>query len=145
MNNDQQTAPDPMWIGDFPAGSMVTTTTGITGRVVALDYPDLADQYVGLEDAAGVVHAVSRDNVQARHACTNPQHDHTITDPDRTGRDEPVPCRCNHCKRAAYYDHAIEDYQHDDPGAPDCFLIQRRLFATAAEGATPCDLPAAAR
>jgi hypothetical protein len=33
---------------------------------------------------------------------------------------------CSHCGRECHYDTAIEDYQHTDADAPDCFLIQRR-------------------
>lgn len=51
--------------------------------------------------------------------CENPEHDHTETDEnDVTG-----PMVCADCGMPAHYDYGVELYQHDDPDAPDCFLI----------------------
>ncbi len=54
--------------------------------------------------------------------CVNPQHDHTEpADPDDTNA-RLVPMRCHHCTLPSHYDYGIEDYRHDDPDAPGCFL-----------------------
>jgi hypothetical protein len=46
--------------------------------------------------------------------CQNPRHDHT----DEDG----APLRCPDCDQATHYDMDAEDYRHDDPTAPPCFL-----------------------
>ena len=33
---------------------------------------------------------------------------------------------CADCGRDVRWDEAVQDYQHTDPAAPDCFLIRRR-------------------
>ncbi len=33
--------------------------------------------------------------------------------------------RCGHCALPAHYDEKLRRYRHDDPAAPDCFLISR--------------------
>jgi hypothetical protein len=33
--------------------------------------------------------------------------------------------RCGHCGQPAHYDDKLRRYRHDDPAAPDCFLISR--------------------
>jgi hypothetical protein len=38
--------------------------------------------------------------------------------------DQPVPMRCLHCDQPAHYDEKLRRYRHDDPQAPDCFLIR---------------------
>ena len=63
------------------------------------------------------------------NACTSPTHDH---DP-HAGEDPPV---CHDCKRGLHYDSAVEDYVHDDPDAPGCFLVPARPV-----GATDCTYP----
>ncbi len=58
--------------------------------------------------------------------CHYAKHDHTTTQgPDGQELDPPVPMRCNDCGQPAHYDEKLEDYRHDDPAAPDCFLIHR--------------------
>lgn len=51
---------------------------------------------------------------------------------------------CADCGQPMHYDEAIEDYQHDDPDAPDCFLIRRRVaepcsYSTVFAGERWCD------
>jgi hypothetical protein len=71
-----------------------------------------------------------------RHECIAPTHDHT-TWQDRDGNTltEPVLMFCQDCGKPTHYDYAIDDYQHDDEAAPDCFLVKRRAVGTA-----PCHL-----
>ena len=58
--------------------------------------------------------------------CAYPRHEHTTTvGPDGQELDQPVPMRCNDCGRPTHYDERLGDYRHDDPAAPDCFLIRR--------------------
>lgn len=68
-------------------------------------------------------------------ACVNLLHDH---DPHGDGED----AVCRDCCLPLHYDLKIEDYQHDNTEAPDCFLTQR------SEHASPCqvapDAPACA-
>jgi len=59
-------------------------------------------------------------------ACAYPRHDHTTTQgPDGGDLDEPVAMFCEHCGQPAHYDEKLGRYRHDDPAAPDCFLISR--------------------
>ncbi len=59
-------------------------------------------------------------------ACPYPRHDHTTTQgPDGAELDEPIAMRCGHCGQPAHYDDKLSRYRHDDPAAPDCFLISR--------------------
>jgi hypothetical protein len=59
-------------------------------------------------------------------ACAYPRHDHTTAQGSDGGElDEPVAMRCEHCGRPAHYDEKLQQYRHDDPAAPDCFLISR--------------------
>lgn len=56
--------------------------------------------------------------------CINQNHDHTTTvDPDGNEVAQPIAMNCGHCKLPAHYDYTIEGYVHDDPNAPECFLI----------------------
>lgn len=68
-------------------------------------------------------------------ACTNPRHDHLTTTEATTGDllDAPIPMMCGDCRRPTHYDRISETYEHDDPAAPGCFLIQQR-----SNRATPC-------
>lgn len=70
--------------------------------------------------------------------CSNPDHDHD-TPIDRHGRDftgKSFVMRCNDCGQPTHYDRGVEDYRHDDPAAPGCFLIPTREGDTA----TPCKI-----
>jgi hypothetical protein len=59
-------------------------------------------------------------------ACHYPKHDHTtLQGPDGEQLPQPVAMRCQHCGQPAHYDQKIHQYRHDDPAAPDCFLIRR--------------------
>jgi hypothetical protein len=59
-------------------------------------------------------------------ACAYPRHDHTTTQAaDGGDLDEPVAMFCEHCGQPAHYDEKLRRYRHDDPAAPDCFLISR--------------------
>ncbi|MEV0810949.1 hypothetical protein [Micromonospora sp. NPDC050200] len=59
-------------------------------------------------------------------ACTFATHDHTTTQsPDGEDLHTAAPMRCRHCGQPAHYDSRLDDYRHDDPAAPDCFLIHR--------------------
>lgn len=58
--------------------------------------------------------------------CTNTLHDHEHRD-DATG----TVATCADCKHPMHYDYLIEAYQHDDPAAPNCFLIHRDATASA--------------
>jgi hypothetical protein len=53
--------------------------------------------------------------------CGNPNHDHEGY--DLNGNPTGLPMRCADCGAPAHYDYGIEDYQHDNPAAPPCFLI----------------------
>ncbi|WP_327007634.1 hypothetical protein OHA72_10385 [Dactylosporangium sp. NBC_01737] len=56
--------------------------------------------------------------------CRFPGHDHTTTQTDDgTDLDTPAPMRCTDCGQPAHYDTRLGDYRHDNPAAPDCFLI----------------------
>ncbi|MEV6932095.1 hypothetical protein AB0M46_47460 [Dactylosporangium sp. NPDC051485] len=58
--------------------------------------------------------------------CRYPGHDHTTTQAhDGSELPEPAPMHCTDCGRPAHYDTKLGDYRHDDPAAPDCFLIHR--------------------
>ncbi|PZG15605.1 hypothetical protein C1I95_19220 [Micromonospora craterilacus] len=58
--------------------------------------------------------------------CAFDAHDHTtVKSPDGADLDDAVPMRCQHCGQLAHYDARLEDYRHDDPAAPDCFLVHR--------------------
>ncbi|ROO52832.1 hypothetical protein EDC02_7776 [Micromonospora sp. Llam0] len=58
--------------------------------------------------------------------CTFSAHDHTTSaGPDGQHLDREVPLCCAHCGHPAHYDTRLRDYRHDDPAAPDCFLIRR--------------------
>lgn len=52
--------------------------------------------------------------------CGNPQHDHEERS-EITGRD--VDKRCADCGHPCHYDYGDEQYHHDDPETPACFLI----------------------
>jgi hypothetical protein len=70
---------------------------------------------------------VTRPMMTARQdalVCTVPTHDHT-TPVDREGMsvDPPIPMMCVDCGVSTHYDSTVEDYQHDDPDAPPCFLV----------------------
>lgn len=54
----------------------------------------------------------------ARGACINPDHDH-----ERPLR-MPGPLVCPECDAPQHYDSAVEDYRHDNPETPACFLIR---------------------
>ncbi|RKN46164.1 hypothetical protein [Micromonospora endolithica] len=59
-------------------------------------------------------------------ACNYPAHDHTTAyDPNGQDLNQAPPMRCRHCDRPAHYDARLDDYRHDDPATPDCFLIHR--------------------
>lgn len=58
--------------------------------------------------------------------CRFAAHDHTTSQgPDGADLNAAVPLRCRHCDQPAHYDQRLDDYRHDDPAAPDCFLIHR--------------------
>ncbi|WP_319461445.1 hypothetical protein [Micromonospora sp. RTP1Z1] len=58
--------------------------------------------------------------------CAFPAHDHaTYTGRDGEDLDVAAPMRCHHCGQPAHYDERLQDYRHDDPSTPDCFLIRR--------------------
>ncbi|MCX5122013.1 hypothetical protein OG992_33150 [Micromonospora sp. NBC_00362] len=58
--------------------------------------------------------------------CRFAAHDHTTSQgPDGADLDAAVPLRCRHCDQPAHYDRRLEEYRHDDPAAPDCFLVDR--------------------
>ncbi|MCL7456403.1 hypothetical protein M8I35_04325 [Micromonospora sp. MSM11] len=58
--------------------------------------------------------------------CAFPTHDHTTAyDPDGHDLSKAQPMRCRHCGQPAHYDARLDDYRHDDPATPDCFLIHR--------------------
>lgn len=50
--------------------------------------------------------------------CIDALHDHLHTNGKET--------HCADCGQACYYDMRIEDYQHSNADAPDCFLITRK-------------------
>jgi hypothetical protein len=57
--------------------------------------------------------------------CTYPLHDHTTTiGPDGEELGQSAPMRCEHCGQPAHHDDKLRRYRHDDPNAPDCFLIR---------------------
>ena len=57
--------------------------------------------------------------------CRYPGHDHTTTVAgDGSDLDTAVAMRCPHCGQPAHYDDKLGDYRHDNPDAPDCFLIR---------------------
>ena len=63
--------------------------------------------------------------------CANTRHDHTTSQDGNGGElDHVIPMICADDGLPAHYDSTIEDYQHDDPDAPNCFLITRRANAT---------------
>lgn len=59
--------------------------------------------------------------------CTNPAHDHFGQIEHAENFGEPVPAddrlRCGDCGLELHYDRGVEDYRHDDPAAPACFLV----------------------
>ncbi|WP_204002999.1 hypothetical protein [Micromonospora andamanensis] len=58
--------------------------------------------------------------------CTFSAHDHTVSPgPDGQHLEREVPRRCAHCGRPAHDDTRLQDYRHDDPAVPECFLIRR--------------------
>ncbi|MGI5214836.1 hypothetical protein [Plantactinospora sp. CA-290183] len=58
--------------------------------------------------------------------CAFNAHDHTTTvSPNGQHLDSDVPLHCGGCGQPAHYDARLEDYRHDDPAVPDCFLIRR--------------------
>lgn len=58
--------------------------------------------------------------------CTFSAHDHTTSaGPDGQHLDREVPLCCAHCGHPAHYDTRLQDYRHDGPAVPDCFLIRR--------------------
>jgi hypothetical protein len=52
--------------------------------------------------------------------CENTAHDHFELDDS----DVAVPMLCSDCDAPAHYDYDSETYCHDDPDAPDCFMIR---------------------
>ena len=57
-------------------------------------------------------------------ACVNRWHDHTTIEDGEGGTlDEPIAMRCTDCGLPTHYDEAIDSFVHDDPDAPDCFLM----------------------
>lgn len=57
--------------------------------------------------------------------CRYPGHDHTTTQADDSSDpDAPLPMRCSDCGQPAHYDTRLGNYRHDNPAAPDCFLIR---------------------
>lgn len=68
--------------------------------------------------------------------CANPRHDHfgqLDADANGGGNDAdynaplgrcPDALICGDCKRPMHYDRDLENYRHDDPSAPACFLIR---------------------
>jgi hypothetical protein len=55
-------------------------------------------------------------------ACENPAHDHFTNDPD-DNRTADGGRLCNDCGAPCHWDDDVEDYYHDDPATPSCFLI----------------------
>lgn len=61
--------------------------------------------------------------------CTNPRHDHfggrdNIANGGAPGPVDTDQLHCNDCGLPAHYDSGDEQYHHDDPRAPACFLIR---------------------
>jgi hypothetical protein len=57
--------------------------------------------------------------------CRYAGHDHTTTVAgDGSDLDTAVAMHCSHCGQPAHYVDKLGDYRHDNPDAPDCFLIQ---------------------
>jgi hypothetical protein len=58
--------------------------------------------------------------------CVNEEHDHLEpADPDctiATAETPMVPMVCHDCGVPTHYDTGVDDYRHDDPEAPACFL-----------------------
>ncbi|MBM0260107.1 hypothetical protein [Micromonospora sp. 4G55] len=58
--------------------------------------------------------------------CRFAAHDHTTAHGhDDADLDAAVPMRCRHCGQSTHYERCLDDYRHDDPAVPDCFLIHR--------------------
>jgi len=126
---------DDIAAGGLPAS--VASLTDLHDYVDANDY--LQDAGVPMPTAEGGPDAIAavQDEVSRRlsapdrphctyAACAYPKHDHTTTQgPDGADLDEPVAMRCGHCALPAHYDEKLGRYRHDDPAAPDCFLISR--------------------
>ena len=47
--------------------------------------------------------------------CADPNHAHYD--------EESAPMLCNDCGAPTHYDYGLEQYRHDDPATPACFLI----------------------
>lgn len=62
--------------------------------------------------------------------CVNVLHNHTAYD-EVSGAAVRGPAECLHCLQPVHYDYSIEDYQHDDDAAGDCFLVRRSPAASA--------------
>lgn len=58
--------------------------------------------------------------------CEHPNHDHYHAG-------EIAPMACADCGAPMHYDYGVEDYVHDAPEHPGCFLVQTRR-----EGASEC-------
>ncbi|MFG1648374.1 hypothetical protein ACGFIE_00485 [Micromonospora sp. NPDC049275] len=150
-HQSQQGAPSDSTIEDFANGIIILIDNDISEGVLPLgvgSFSDLhsyldANDYLYAEgvpygtEAASEITVAVQDLVEARlrttgrpfctyGACTFADHDHTtLHSPD--GADLPAiqPMHCQHCGRPAHYDSRLDDYRHDDPAAPDCFLIHR--------------------
>jgi hypothetical protein len=59
--------------------------------------------------------------------CHNDYHDHARYD---DGEPAEGLSQCADCGCALHYDATIEDYQHDDREADDCFLVTRLSAAS---------------
>ncbi|GAA4201721.1 hypothetical protein [Actinocatenispora rupis] len=134
----QQAEDDAVVLLDDEGDTCYSTTLQELAGLAAISAPDAAWDGTGSvrgdtpgdggSHDLGLVYEVTALDDPA--VCANPGHDHTAHDTTGTAIDGPH--RCGHCGRPAHWDEQVDDYQHDDPTAPDCFLI-RRL-----PGATPC-------
>lgn len=127
---------DDITEGALPAS--VRSFTDLHRYLDANDYLQSAGVPGGVTDAAIAVVGAVQDEVTRRlsapgrrycthGACAYPGHDHTTTiGPDGADLDHPIPMCCNGCGQPAHHDAKLVDYRHDDPAAPDCFLIHRR-------------------
>lgn len=63
--------------------------------------------------------------------CANDRHDHTEQPDDiamvEMTEETLVPMICHDCGVPTHYDYGDEDYHHDDPETPPCFLIQEEM------------------
>jgi hypothetical protein len=134
---------DDIAVGQVPAN--VRTFDQLHRYVDANDYLEAAgvpwsSDLASDSDPAGVALTIQvqnevtrRLNTPGRRFCTYGDcnfagHDHTTTQgPDGGELDAPVAMFCRDCGQPTHYDEKAQDYQHDDPAAPDCFLITNRV------------------